>query len=156
MQEDKDKSKNNKSVSFFKLQLFQTNVKEKLMIVGAIIGSLGAGLSMPIFAIFFGQTINNFGPMFSSEASLLDRITDISKKFIYVGLGVGVAGFIMVWLWMYMGQIIIRKIKIDYFKRIMLQEQGWFDASNPYEFSTKIKSQTQSIENGVNKIKVAW
>jgi hypothetical protein len=38
----------------------------------------------------------------------------------------------------------------------MMQEQGWFDSSNPYEFTTKIKSQTHSIEIGVILIKAAW
>lgn len=139
-----------KTVSFFKLQFFKTDTKQKLIIFCAILGSLGAGLSMPIFAIVFGQTINNLGVMFSGRETMLERITDLSKTFVYVGIGMAVAGFIMVWLWMYIGQTIVEKIKEEYFKHIMMQEQGWFDATNPYEFSTKIKSQTRAIENGVN------
>ncbi len=140
MQQDNTKLKKSIAVSFFKLQFFQTNTKQRILIFIAIICSLASGLSMPLFAILMGRTINNLGILMTGRASLLDTITELSKTFVYVGLGIAVASFVMVWLWMYIGQIIVKNIKEDYFKRIMMQEQGWFDSNNPYEFSTKIKS----------------
>jgi ATP-binding cassette subfamily B (MDR/TAP) protein 1 len=156
MQQDNIKTKNIKAVSFFKLQFFETNISQKIIIFIAIIGSLASGLSMPLFAILLGRTINNLGALMTGQESMINTITELSKIFVYVGLGIAVASFTMVWLWMYIGQLIVKRIKEEYFRKIMMQEQGWFDSSNPYEFTTKIKSQTHSIEIGVILIKAAW
>jgi hypothetical protein len=56
----------------------------------------------------------------------------------------------MISLFSYNGRVLSQRIKKKYFKLIMLQEQGYFDQCNTYEFATKIQAQVKSIENGVN------
>ena len=40
-------------------------------------------------------------------------------------------------------------LKEKYFSVILRQEQGWFDANNVYEFSTKVQAQFEQISLGV-------
>jgi hypothetical protein len=152
LKEDKikksEKVKSKAAVSFFTLQYYGKDLKESLIITCALLGSLGLGVSLPYFALLMGGTINNFSLMMQG-VDALSIITELSKTFLYVGTGMVVAGFLMVWLWIYTGQKTVKKIKEDYFILIMRQEQGWFDEVNPYEFATKLKYETQTIENGV-------
>ena len=42
-------------------------------------------------------------------------------------------------------------LKEKYFAVILRQEQGWFDANNAYEFSTKVQAQFEQITLGVGE-----
>ena len=42
-------------------------------------------------------------------------------------------------------------LKEKYFARILMQEQGWFDQNNAYEFATKVQVQLEQIELGVGE-----
>ena len=42
-------------------------------------------------------------------------------------------------------------LKEKYIARILMQEQGWFDQNNAYEFATKVQVQLEQIELGVGE-----
>ena len=42
-------------------------------------------------------------------------------------------------------------LKEKYFARILMQEQGWFDQNNTFEFATKVQVQLEQIEFGVGE-----
>lgn len=79
-----------------------------------------------------------------------EKIKDLCLQFLLVGLGMFAAGTLMICCWSYSGRMITNYIKKKYFYTVMLQEQGWFDKQEVYEFSTKVQSQTKIIGNGVN------
>ena len=141
--------KNRKAVSIFKLLFFESSSKEKLIIIIAILGSMGAGAQMPLFAILFGRTIDDLGPRSAQNDKFMQTISQLCLNFLYVGIAMFISGFIMVWLWTYSGRILVRKLKEEYFKSIMKQEQKWFDETDPYQFATKIQTQCTTMENGV-------
>ena len=45
----------------------------------------------------------------------------------------------------------LRNFKKKYFTLILSQEQGWFDSINIFEFSSRIQSQLEYIEIGMNE-----
>jgi ATP-binding cassette subfamily B (MDR/TAP) protein 1 len=146
------KHNSSSAVSFFKLQYYGKDYIGALIMTCAILSSLGLGIAMPYFSVLFGRSINNFGVIIKDHESrsiALENITYLAKQFVYVGAGMFITGFLMVWLWIYTGQKTVKTIKEEYFSMIMSQEQAWFDIINPYEFSTKIKYETQMIEHGV-------
>ena len=105
---------------------------------------------MPLFAVIFGGSINSFGSQGSTNPeAFIDDIKGLCLKFLYVGLGMWVAGFLMIWLWTYNGRTIAKRVKKSYFKLLMEQEQGYFDMRNTYEFATNIQTQVKTIEMGV-------
>lgn len=140
-----------KPVSFFKLQYSLSKGKDCLYVLIACIGAIGTGIAMPLFAIIFGGTINGLRPEEQANPdSFKDTINDLCLKFVYIGLGMWASGFINLTFWNYNGKTIAKRIKKRYFRTIMLQEQGYFDQCNTYEFATKIQSQIKTIEQGVN------
>ena len=54
-------------------------------------------------------------------------------------------------LWCYVGMRQMHHLKEKYFAVILRQEQGWFDANNAYEFSTKVQAQFEQITLGVGE-----
>ena len=144
------KSNSEKAVSFFKLQYSEMKKYDFFVLIFAILGSFGAAIAMPLFAVIFGGTINQLGPANSIDAyAFLLNMEKQCLNFLYVGLGMWFAGFIMIWLWSFNGRVITRRIKNHYFRLLLLQEQGYFDQTNTYEFATKIQSQIKIIETGV-------
>lgn len=147
---------NAKSVSFFKLQYAYTRAKDVPLLIIATLASFGMGISMPLFSITFGDSINNFGDSDVLDPDIfIEKIRSMCLQFLYIGIGLWVAGFLMIWLWSYNGRMIAKAIKEDYFKLLMRQEQGFFEV-NPdiLKYPTKIQSQIKKIEMGVKLFKL--
>ena len=139
------------SVSFFKLQYAYTQPRDIAIIICGTLASFGLGISMPLFAVTFGGSINNFGDSGSiGQNSYINQMGHMCLQFLYIGLGMFAAGFFMIWLWSYNGRVISQAIKKDYFRLLMCQEQGFFEV-NPdiLKYPTKIQSQIKKIEMGV-------
>jgi ABC-type multidrug transport system fused ATPase/permease subunit len=147
--ENKEENKK-KIVSFWKLQCHFSDKVDITFLVIAFIGSIGAGVSMPIFALIFGATINSFNDNNINDPKQLSSIVgNMAINYIIAGSGILFFSAIMVTFWTINGKRLIKKIKEEYFKVILKQEQGWFDNFNPFEYATRVSSQTKTIENGV-------
>jgi ATP-binding cassette subfamily B (MDR/TAP) protein 1 len=141
--------KKGKPVSIFQLLYSETTTKEYILLIIAALSSMGIGLSMPLFSLIFGNTINTFGPQDIDH--LLDNINTMCLRFIFLAFGVLFAGGLSNWLWTYTGRVTVRRIKSEYFRYIMRQEQAWFDEVDPFQFSTKIQAQCTTIETGLGQ-----
>jgi hypothetical protein len=142
------------SVGFFKLQYTYSNPRDLIIVILATLASFGLGISMPLFAVTFGGSINNFGDTGNiGQNSYINQMGNMCLQFFYIGLGMFVAGFLMIWLWSYNGRVIAQAIKKDYFRLLMSQEQGFFEV-NPdiLKYPTKIQSQIKKIEMGVKSL----
>lgn len=137
-----------KADGIFELYFKFATKTDSILIVLAMIGSVGSGLSMPVFSLLFGSTISGIGPANSLD-SLTESINDILVKFSIVACAMFVAYFMNSAFWIYTSTKNLSALKREYFKVIMQQEQGWFDQNNPYQFSTMVQSQIKTIESGV-------
>jgi len=63
-----------------------------IIIIG-VLRSLGLTISMPLFLILFGGTLDNLD---SNPVGLFDSIKDLCLKFLYVGFGMFVTGTLMI------------------------------------------------------------
>jgi ATP-binding cassette subfamily B (MDR/TAP) protein 1 len=139
-----------KAASFFQLQYSMLKPFDKMVIFFGTIGSIGKGLTEPLFSVIFGDTINTFGAQSTTDQeTFIEDIRSLCLKFFYVGLGMWAAGYLMIWLWAYNGRVIAKRIKKNYFRLLMNQEQGYFDDKDTYQFATKIQAQVKTIEMGV-------
>lgn len=136
-------------VSYFKVQYATAECSDYIFLFIGLIGSMGMGCSMPLFSLIFGNTINNFGPQ-NSMSDFVDRINSMVLKFVYCAIGMFVGSGLMVAFFTISGKRATAKLKAKYFETIMKQEQGYFDKANPFEYSTKVQSQTKVIETGVS------
>jgi ABC-type multidrug transport system fused ATPase/permease subunit len=80
-----------------------------------------------------------------------DNVDDLVKKLLIIGAAMFVAFGFEKFLWCYCGLRQMHHLKEKYFAVILRQEQGWFDANNAYEFSTKVQAQFEQITLGVGE-----
>jgi len=147
-----------KEISIFRIYSHLMEKIDILYIILAIIGSLGAGLSLPIMAYISSDLMGDVGN--TSEYAddplvLLDRVksafnTQI-RRFLIFGAIAFVCNFLAICFWCLLGSRMCHTLKRRYFTVILSQEQGWFDANNPFEFATKVQAQLEQIEFGVGE-----
>ena len=80
-----------------------------------------------------------------------DSVDDLVKKLLIIGACMFVAFGIEKFIWCYVGMRQMHHLKEKYFAVILRQEQGWFDANNAFEFSTKVQAQFEQIALGVGE-----
>ena len=73
------------------------------------------------------------------------------RKLLIIGASMFFAFGIHKFLFCYVGMRQMHHLKEKYFAVILRQEQGWFDANNAYEFSTKVQAQFEQIALGVGE-----
>ena len=153
-----------KDVSVFRLYFHLSEPFEYFLMILGFIGSIAAGASNPVMAYLTGST--------TSEASAgtqgnIDSMSEEQKKiffeefkknmdkkvreFMYYGAASFVATFMSNFFWEYASLRQMHHLKEKYFARILMQEQGWFDKNNAYEFATKVQVQLEQIELGVGE-----
>ncbi|KAF3522452.1 hypothetical protein F2Q69_00049630 [Brassica cretica] len=114
-----------KTVPFYKLFSFSDVADVLLMIVGSI-GAIGNGLGFPLMTLLFGDLIDTIGQnLFTND--IVELISKICLKFVYLGLGTFVAAFLQVSCWVITGERQAARIRSLYLKTILRQDIGFFD-----------------------------
>ena len=153
-----------KDVSVFLLYFHLSEPLEYLLMILGFIGSVAAGAANPVMAYLTGSTTNEAS---SGTQGNIDSMSDEEKKtffaefkksmdkkvkeFMYYGIAAFVATFMSNFFWEYASLRQMHHLKEKYFARILMQEQGWFDQNNAYEFATKVQVQLEQIELGVGE-----
>ena len=87
--DEKNQVEKKNIVSFWKLQCHFSDKIDILFLIIAIIGSVGAGVSMPIFALIFGATINSFNDTNVNNPQILSSVVGgMAINYIIAGSGV--------------------------------------------------------------------
>ncbi|KAD4585498.1 hypothetical protein E3N88_23099 [Mikania micrantha] len=113
------------SVPYYKLFAFADATDCVLMVIGAIT-AVGSGIAMPLQTLIFGELIDTFG-MNQDNKKIVDLVSKVSLKYVYLALGTGVAAFFHVVCWMVSGERQVARIRSLYLKTILRQEVGYFD-----------------------------
>lgn len=112
------------SVPFLKLFSFADPLDVVLMLAGSF-GAAANGTSMPLITLLFGQLIDAFGQ--STNDNVFRQVTEVSLRFVYVGIGALVASFAQVTFWMITGERQAARIRGLYLKAILRQDVAFFD-----------------------------
>ena len=95
-----------------------------------------------IYLIFYHQGKELFG-------KFDHNINSMVKKLLIIGACMFFAFGLEKFLCNYIGMRQMHHLKEKYFSVILRQEQGWFDANNAYEFSTKVQAQFEQVSLGI-------
>ena len=147
-----------KSVTIFHLYGHLSQPIDYLYMFLGTVGSIGAGISMPIMAFLSSDLFSDIGN--TSESVTSQQIEDMRdivrksmnkqiKRFLLFGVMAFVCNFLNVCFWSLVGQRCMHQMKRNYFTTILSQEQGWFDAHNAFEFATKVQAQLEQVEMGI-------
>ena len=153
-----------KDVSVFRLYFHLSEKFEYFLMIMGMIGSIATGASNPLMAYLTGSTTSDAS---SSVSNVLEQMSPDEKKvffaafkktmdkkvreFMIYGAASFVAAFMSNFFWEYASLRQMHHLKEKYFARILMQEQGWFDKNNAFEFATKVQVQLEQIELGVGE-----
>lgn len=124
--------------SYFKLYSTADKLDYLLVFLG-VVGGLGSGVFLPLFAILFGDFANAFGqywpacfgpsplPYSMSEDQFSRLIGGIALRFLYLGIGACVAGALQQGCWVYTSVRQTNRLRRMYLRAIMRQDISFFD-----------------------------
>ena len=147
-----------KSISLFRLYTHLCYPIDYLYMILGIIGSIGSGITMPLLAYMMSDLFSDIGN--TSENITMEDIEEMKKiveksmnktikRFMIFGVITFASNFLNVCFWTLVGERCVHHMKKNYFTVILSQEQGWFDAHNPFEFATKVQAQLEQVEQGM-------
>ncbi|XP_059435947.1 ABC transporter B family member 21-like [Corylus avellana] len=152
-QEDSKKSKEDEktnTVPFHKLFAFADSTDILLMIIGTI-GAMGNGICMPLMTVLFGDLVNSFGQN-QNNNDVVDVVSKVALKFVYLGLGAAVAAFLQVACWMVTGERQAARIRGLYLKTILRQDVAFFDLeTNTGEVVGRMSGDTVLIQDAMGE-----
>lgn len=147
------------SVNIFKIYKHLNTPFDWFLTVLAIIGSISAGISIPIMSYTTSDVYSNLANTSENRDSeinieemklIVEKTLNYQiKKQLLNGILSFVFYFTSICFWSLVGNRCIYSLKKKYFTIILSQEQAWFDKNNPYEISTNVHSQLETIEQGV-------
>lgn len=146
----KEKKPKPPMVSMTKLFRFATPT-EKLMVVGAIILSAGAGALQPVSILIYGQFINNLTGSLSDTSNLLNNTLPVIKIMVIMASVATVAAYLSNCLWVLSGEGQTRRIRSLYLHSVLNQDMSWFDAAEDGSLNTRLASDTQLIQDGISE-----
>ncbi|WJX13490.1 ABC transporter B member 11 [Trifolium repens] len=149
---EKDKTKEKQeTVPFHKLFTFADSTDILLMIVGTI-GAIGNGLGLPLMTLLFGEMIDSFGSNQSNTDDVVQQVSKVSLKFVYLAVGCGVAAFLQVSCWMVTGERQAARIRGLYLKTILRQDVTFFDKeTNTGEVVGRMSGDTVLIQDAMGE-----
>ena len=117
------------------------------MAIGTI-AALAMGTALPVFSLLMGTITDTFAlggdPMVAAAKTAM-------FQFIYIGLGVFVAGWLMFACWMISGERQSIACRKAYLKSLLRQEIGWFDMINQSELASKFTTDSFTFSGAIGQ-----
>ncbi|XP_010522857.1 PREDICTED: ABC transporter B family member 11-like [Tarenaya hassleriana] len=151
MKNGKDEEKTKAVVPFYKLFAFADSMDVFLMIFGTI-GAIGNGVCMPLMTVIFGDLIDSFGENQNNNKDIVDIVSKVCLKFVYLGLGTLAAAFLEVACWMITGERQAARIRSLYLRTILRQDIAFFDVeTNTGEVVGRMSGDTVLIQEAMGE-----
>nr|KYP57748.1 ABC transporter B family member 21 [Cajanus cajan] len=144
------KDEPSQTVPLYKLFSFADPLDHLLMFVGTV-GAIGNGISMPLMTLIFGNMINAFGESSNTE-EVVDEVSKVSLKFVYLAVGTFFASLLQLTGWMITGERQAARIRGLYLQTILRQDVSFFDKeTNTGEVVGRMSGDTFLIQDAMGE-----
>ncbi|KAK7282933.1 hypothetical protein RIF29_12063 [Crotalaria pallida] len=138
------------TVPFHRLFSFADSTDILLMVVGTI-GAFGNGMGLPLMTFLTGQMIDIFG-INQGTNHVVEEVSKICLKFMFLAIGSGVAAFLQVSCWMVTGERQAARIRGLYLETILRQDVAFFDKeTNTGEVAGRMSGDTVLIQDAMGE-----
>lgn len=150
--QDKPKYKREKGPAVSMLKLFRFSTpKERVLLVLAVIFSIGSGALQPVSILIYGTFINNLTGSLNDPSSLLETTLPVIHIMAYMGTASLIAAYLANCLWVMTGESQTRRIRSLYLHSVLKQDMSWFDKAADGSLNTRLASDTQLIQDGISE-----
>ncbi|KAH9082454.1 hypothetical protein Ae201684P_009779 [Aphanomyces euteiches] len=143
-------TKKENMVSMVQLFRFADTLDVVLMTLGAF-AAFATGAAIPLRILLFGDVLTAFNPTTEANNNILSHVTEIALKFVWIGLGIVVTGFIQVACWSITASRQAQRMREVYVRAILTKEIGWFDVNDPGTLATKVAETSLMIQDGLGR-----
>jgi ATP-binding cassette subfamily B (MDR/TAP) protein 1 len=141
-------------VTYFRLYRYATT-NDKIIIAISSVAAIIAGAVLPLMTVVFGQltgSIGNFSSGNSDDLSSFgDTVNHLTLYFVYLAIGEFVTIYIATVGFIYAGEHIAAKIRMEYLAGILRQNIAYFDARGAGEITTRITADTNLVQDGISE-----
>lgn len=151
-----------KPVKLGELFRYATPLERLLNVIG-LFAAAAAGAAQPLMTILFGNlttkflNLRNAAQEGASDGQLrqmyLDADSSVDMDVVWLVV-IGIGSFVVIYtymaIWVYTGEMITGRIRLNYLRAILRQEVSFFDNLGPGEITTRIQSDIQLIQNGIS------
>ena len=140
-------------IGFFSLYRYASALDVLILLVSSAAAVVG-GAALPVFTVLFGRLTSSFKEITIDAITFEhfnDKLTENVFYFLYLGAGelavisIATIGFI------YTGDRIVQKIRIQYLRAILRQNIAFFDSMGPGEITSRITADTNLIQDGISE-----
>ncbi|KAH8820173.1 P-loop containing nucleoside triphosphate hydrolase protein [Xylogone sp. PMI_703] len=125
-----------------------------LVIFISAICAVAGGAAMPLFTILLGQLTSSAQGFFNDSTSHHDFTSQLVKNtlyFIYIGIVQFTSIFISILGFIYTGDRIVQRLRVEYLRAILRQNIGYFDILGAGEVTTRITADTNLVQEGISE-----
>eukprot|EP00047_Mylnosiga_fluctuans_P015769 m.49151 g.49151 ORF g.49151 m.49151 type:complete len:1362 (+) comp6094_c0_seq1:38-4123(+) len=138
-----------KVVSVLALFRFADATDTLLMIFGALC-SIGHGVSLPVFMIYFGDVIENFSSTNIALGDMLDKVKGVAVIYLYLGAAAFATAYFQVAVFVVTGQRQGRRMRRAYFRSLLRQEMGWYDTQETGSLTARLAADIAKVEEAIS------
>ncbi|OQR82293.1 ATP-binding Cassette (ABC) Superfamily [Achlya hypogyna] len=123
---------------------------DKLLMALGVVAAMATGCSQPLLIIFFSDAVSVLSPG-ADPTTYRSNVNAVVLKFVYVGVGVLVSGFVQVACWSITASRQAKRLRHAYASAILRQDIGWFDVNEPLQLASRIADTTLLVQNGMGR-----
>ncbi|KAF8574055.1 ste6-like protein [Ramaria rubella] len=154
------------AVSFIDLFRFATPFELSMNLVG-IVAATAAGAAQPLMTLIFGKLVNSFigfgqvaaethfdtsNPEFQTAAAEFRHLAAQDALVLtLIGVGIFVTTYMYMFLWVYTGEVIAKRVRERYLHAILRQDIAFFDNVGAGEVATRIQTDTHLVQQGISE-----
>lgn len=135
-------------VPFKKLYTFATPA-DKARVVLACVCAAASGAILPLFSLVFGSSLNALN---DSTDAIVERINDLSLKFLLIAIGASVLTFLENYLIVSSTEIQMKRLREAYCKNLLRLDFAWYDTHRTGEAVTRLAEASVSVVTGMEKV----
>eukprot|EP00824_Muranothrix_gubernata_P019849 TRINITY_DN40015_c0_g1_i1.p1 TRINITY_DN40015_c0_g1~~TRINITY_DN40015_c0_g1_i1.p1 ORF type:complete len:635 (-),score=137.91 TRINITY_DN40015_c0_g1_i1:896-2800(-) len=110
--------------------------------------ALTNGATLPAFSVVFGEM---FDLLTKSSGEIKDNIWKYGVAFLGIGVFSFILSFFMQFTFIYVGEIIARRLREKYFSALMLQPVEFFDRTSTGEITSRLSGDIVLVQGGMSE-----
>jgi ABC-type multidrug transport system fused ATPase/permease subunit len=127
---------------------------DKLLMAFGAFAAIGAGASLPLMTIVFGDLSDSLGRYqfkLISDSELQQVFNEKVLYFVYIGIGIAVCTYAYVGTFTYTAENCTNQLRKSYLESVLRQDITFFDHEGGGSVSTRMITDTQLVQDGTGE-----
>ncbi|PLB53865.1 P-loop containing nucleoside triphosphate hydrolase protein [Aspergillus steynii IBT 23096] len=124
------------------------------IVLGSSVFAIAGGAALPMFTVLFGNLTSTFRDITAHQITYSHFHNELTKYAVYF-VYLAVAEFVTIYIatvgFIYTGDHVVQRIRVEYLRAILRQNIAFFDTLGAGEVTTRITADTNTIQDGISE-----